>query len=194
MSNNALASFTSSALPAASNLQALSALGRSAKASNDVAYLTFNKFGTWFYGTDKLEVEPEDEFAVNPNSFKCGIIAWENKKPIGEYMNPIAQGMPKPSEEDVDLPWQDQLGVSLKEIGGDEVELEYKSSTNGGKQAIAKLADQIAARADSDPQACIPVVVCETSSYDHKKFGKIITPVLKIVAWLDSEGNEVERC
>lgn len=193
--SNALATFTKSAVPAASGLAALAALGATSKRkSGDMQYLTFSKFGVWTYGQDKQEAEPDDEFAVNPNSFTCGYIAWENKKVVGERMNPITVGMPKLEEMEEGLPWQDQLGVSLKMIGGDEVSLEYKSSTTGGKSAITAIAEAISRRAVSAPESCIPLVRLTKSSYDHKTYGKILTPVLDVIGWLDNEGNVVERC
>ena len=64
-------------------------------------------------------------------------------------------------------------------------QLLYKASSRGGRQAITELLGKIIARGvDGETELC-PIVMLKVDSYRHKKYGKIYTPVLDVIDWMD---------
>jgi hypothetical protein len=55
----------------------------------------------------------------------------------------------------------------------------FSASSDGGRKAIATLALTASKRQDK----ALPIVKLETSSYMHRQFGKVWTPVFTIVGW-----------
>ncbi|MFK7988361.1 MAG: ABC transporter ATP-binding protein, partial [Sandaracinaceae bacterium] len=60
------------------------------------------------------------------------------------------------------------------------------------KKAFTALAQQVVARAQEGLEDVIPVVELEADSYSHSKYGKIHTPVFKVVGWQMVDGAEAE--
>jgi len=161
-------------------------------ASGDFLYLKMTKIGEWVYGAEETEVAEDSVFVVEPSSYAQGYVAWDDGELIDEQM--AAAGQPPIVVADLPaLPagvrWDSQVAFALKGIeGGDKgVQLLYKVSSRGGKTAIAELLAEIIARGKAGNADLCPVVILERSSYKHKKYGKIFTPVLRIDEWLDVE-------
>jgi len=182
-------------------LNAMSRLGQASRNVGGGLFLRFTKQGEWLFGQDQDDVEEGERFAVNPMSFTNGYIGWENGAVVGEHMCSVMDGMPC-SQADLQPiegkgqsdGWSAQLGVAMKSMDGDEpLELQFKATSRGGKQAIGALADEIAARMEMNASSCVPVVELDTDSYKHKQYGKIFTPVLSVVAWADINGAIVEE-
>lgn len=152
-------------------------------------FLRMDKTGNWSYGADGSEIEDE-EFALNPASFQWGYVAWADTRDgapankLDERMGPAHLPMadvgdpPKGSRG-----WEAQLGFSIKGIskGVKDVELQYRSSSDGGKRAVSALANEVAAQ---DKPGLIPIIICESRSYKHASYGKIFAPGFKIVRWV----------
>jgi len=201
--NKALANFFGGGTIA--NVQSLQStmakLGGLSRNTGGGLYLRFTKAGEWLFGSDLEEVGADERFAVNPLSFVNGWIGWQNGSVVGEHMCPVAEGMPC-SEADLDPirssgasdGWSAQLGVTMVSIDEeDPLELIYKATSRGGKQAISGLADEISARMRMDEVSFVPIVMLDADSYKHKSYGTINTPVLRVVAWADMSGNIVEE-
>lgn len=166
------------------------------------AYLIF-KDGVWTYGADREEADPEGLWAVNPLSFQFGYMEWADNEPGSEVMVPAGQHY---SIDDLDLKFDPnkvkdhrvapQASCELKCISGDDIDVEavFKSSTNGGVNAISKLAQAIAAHAATSPDDPVPVVALDSDDYMHKKYGrKTYVPVMdveKFIGWSDVPETE----
>lgn len=188
-------------LPA--NLSQLqSALQRTQEFANQAAsagemYIKMGKDGRWTMGTDELELEEDSEWAVNPMSFATGWSAFDDSgSRVGEQMAALDQ----PPIEAASLPqvagkWAPQIGMSIKCISGEDTGtegLQYQRS-KGGIAAQSELLNQIMTRVEAGEEQCVPIVTMDVTSYKHSKYGKIYTPVFKIVRWTSMEGEGLEE-
>jgi len=159
--------------------------------------LKMDKGGHWVFGADQNEVVDTSTWAVNPFSFIHGYIAWGDGEVLGEKMVSVSQ--PKP-ELDTAPPnakkgWEVQVGLSLKCLSGDDKDMEVRYSTTsaGGKRAVQALAAAIAEQVEKDQSKPVPIVLLKKSSYQHKSYGKIYTPVFEVVEFVSMDGEpEVE--
>ena len=146
-----------------------------------------------------MEPEEDARWAVNPYSFQHGVIQWVDSKVNAEVMVPVTQPMPQKGEpvndsEGKACGFDEQLAFQLQCVSGEDkgVQVLFKSTSVGGKKAVGALATAIAAAAGRGDEAVIPVVLLETSSYQHKKYGKIYTPELSVVEWLTPAGEAAD--
>ena len=176
------------------NLQAAQAM-TPVSTSGDFQYLKMTKVGEWVYGANETEVGKDSAFVIDPNTYSQGFVAWHSGELIAENMS-VAGQPPVVLADCPTLPagvsYDSQVAFALKGIEGEEegVQLLYKVSSKGGKGAIAILLEQIIHRGMAGEETLCPVVVLDTSSYKHKKYGKIYTPVLTVDEWVDLPSGE----
>lgn len=152
--------------------------------------------GKFVYGAESVEVSPDELWAIDPSSFMIGKIGWKGGQVVGEKMFPITSGAmineadltPIDSNNPSDG-WKDQLSVDLKHLA-DGVEVVFKTTALGGKNAIADLAGAIGEHTAQNPALPVAVVKMYADSYSHKQYGKIYTPVFEIVDWVDVHGQK----
>ena len=153
-------------------------------------YLRLNKGGIWLYGKDDIEVEEGSQWAINPNSFALGYIAWaeESSRPLGEEMRPIADDpIVEADLPDVGARWEQQVGMQMVCISGEDKgeEVIFKTSSKGGREGFNTLLRDVMAtlQANQGTDKVVPVVELEVESYKHQKYGTIFKPVFNIVKW-----------
>ena len=158
----------------------------------DFLYLKMTKQGEWVYGAEETEVDPESFFVVDPKTYAQGFVAWDSESGVlvAEEMAVAGQSpiiMANLPELPEGIKWQAQTAFALKGLEGKEKNLQllYKVSSKGGKAAIAISLKQIIDRGKAGNADVAPLVQLESTSYKHKKYGKIFTPVLAIDEWLD---------
>jgi len=156
--------------------------------------LKMDKTGHWVFGADQTEIEEGSKWAVNPFSFVHGFIAWGDGEVLGEKMASVSDPLP---ELDAAPPgakkgWETQVGMSLKCLNGEDVGMEAKFTTTsvGGKRAVQALAVAIAGQVDTDQAKPVPVVELDTEHYQHKSYGRIYTPIFKVLEWVSIDGGE----
>jgi hypothetical protein len=160
------------------------------EASGDFTYLKMTKVGEWVYGADETEVGDNSAFVIDPASYAQGYVAWDDGELVDEKMA-VAGATPVTLADLPELPagvkWGAQVAFALKGIeGADEgMQLMYKVSSRGGKEAVSTLLAAIIKRAHAGESKLCPVVTLETSNYKHKKYGKIYTPTLLVDEWVD---------
>lgn len=162
---------------------------RNAAESGEFQFMKFRKDGVWEFGAEELEVEEDSLWAVHPNSFMEGFIAWGDTEVLGEEMKSMTDG--KPPIMLSDLPpvagrgWQKQLSVVMVCLSGEDegTMAIYKTSSKGGKKELGRLIGEVIKRLGENSKEYVPVVKLEADSYKHKQYGKIFTPELKIVDW-----------
>lgn len=157
--------------------------------------LRMDKTGDWSYGQDVMEVEPEqDEFAINPFSFQHGYICWKDEAVVGERMVPVSEPLPVREElPQTGAAWDEQLRFDLQTVDDENpVELLYKVTSHGGKKAVRKLTQKIVSKIAANSPYIVPVITVGNDYYKHKKYGRIYTPVINVVAWLNLEGEPEE--
>ena len=158
--------------------------------------IKMDKTGHWVFGADQTEIEDDSTWAVNPFSFVHGYIAWGDGEVLAEKMVNVSQPLP---ELDAAPPgakkgWETQVGMSIKCLtGSDEgMEARYTTTSVGGKKAVQALAVAIATQVDKDQDKPVPVVELGKEHYTHKSYGRIYTPVFKVVDWASMDGKAVE--
>ena len=190
MSN--LVKFAQAGLPSVQTLAtSLRTLDSAAPAQS--AILKMDKTGHWVFGADQTEAEDDSRWAVNPFSFVHGFIAWGDGEVLGEKMASVTQPLP---ELDAAPPsskkgWEQQVGLMLKCLTGEDEGLEcrYTTTSVGGKRAVQELAVAIAAQVEKDPTKPVPIVMLGKDHYQHKSYGRIYTPVFKVVEWVSMDGE-----
>jgi hypothetical protein len=115
---------------------------------------------------------------------------------LAEKLVPVTEPLPEleAAPPGAKKGWEPQTGLSLKCISGDDAGMEARFTTTsvGGRKAVQALAVEIAAQVEKDQSKPVPVVKLEKDSYSHKSYGRIYTPVFKVVQWVGMNGNETD--
>lgn len=173
-------------------------------AGGDVSYLKMEKTGQWVFGQDDTPVEPGSLWAVNPQSFMHGYVAWDTDAggaPVKEVMVPVSQPLPAQSSlpplppsarTGKPLEYKEQRAVQLVCVldpgasGTDSDEgmlVEYKQSSVGAMRLFRGLASAILQRVMEGREEIVPIVKLTTEDYKHAQYGRIYNPVMAITEW-----------
>ncbi len=186
-------------LPIPAEIAALATLGQAAVATaGDIgtgeAFGQFTKQGEWIFGQEQIETEEGALWAINPLMLKHGFIHWPDEGRPTEMMVLATQPLPKMADlPHVDGNWDKNAGFqAICRDGEDEgQQVIFKGSSMGFRKAWADVLQAIAKQAVEGAGEVVPVVSLESSSYTHKKYGKIMTPKIVIMSWLTLDGLEV---
>jgi len=155
--------------------------------------IKMDKTGHWVFGADQTEIEDDSTWAVNPFSFVHGYIAWGDGEVLAEKMGSVSQPLP---ELDAAPPgakkgWETQVGFSMKCLDGadKDMEVRYTTTSVGGKKAVQALAVAIATQVEKDQDKPVPVVELGKEHYTHKSYGRIFTPIFKVLEWASMDGS-----
>ena len=158
--------------------------------------IKMDKTGHWVFGAEQTEIEDDSTWAVNPFSFVHGYIAWGDGEVLAEKMVSVSQPLP---ELEVAPPgakkgWETQVGMSIKCLTGADAGMEarYTTTSVGGKKAVQALAVAIATQVEKDQENPVPVVELGKEHYTHKSYGRIFTPVFKVIDWSGMDGKAEE--
>ena len=190
--SNDLINFGGGSLP---SVQSLSTALRAIKEDTGagVTILKMDKTGHWVFGADQTEIEDDSLWAINPFSFVHGYIAWGDGEVLGEKMCSISEPLPEldPAPAGAKRGWEKQVGFSLKCLNGEDEGLDarYTVTSVGGKRAAQELAVAIAEQVDKDQTKPVAVVSLGKEHYQHKSYGRIYTPVFKVVRWASMNGE-----
>ena len=192
MSN--IVTFAGAKLPAVASLSTSLRKLEADVGTPGMVILKMDKTGHWVFGADQTEIEDGSQWAINPFSFVHGFIAWGDGEVLGERMASVSDPLP---ELDAAPPgakkgWETQVGMSLKCLNGEDAGMEAKFTTTsvGGKRAVQALAVAIAGQVDTDQAKPVPVVELDTEHYQHKSYGRIYTPIFKVLEWVSIDGGE----
>ena len=191
MSN--LTTFSAANLPSVQALStALRALETDVGAAG-VVIIKMDKTGHWVFGANQTEVEDDSTWAINPFSFVHGFIAWGDGEVLAEKMGSVSQPLP---ELDAAPPgakkgWETQVGMSIKCLTGEDkgMEARYTTTSVGGKKGVQALAVAIATQVEKDQAKPVPVVELGKEHYTHKSYGRIFTPIFKVLDWVGMDGE-----
>ena len=167
------------------------------QSSGGEIFMKFTKGGEFLMGAESNEVGPDERWAVNPSSFMSGVIGWEDGSVAGEEMYSVMSGKQVDWDALPTIPpgegngWSEQMSVQLKSLDED-IEVLFKTSSNGGRSALAELAGEIGKQLHTNPEAPVAVVSLTNDPYKHKRYGKINKPKFVIEGWLDANGEPVK--
>jgi hypothetical protein len=191
-----LVTFSKANLPAVSSLATSLRTIQSEVGAAGVVILKMDKTGHWVFGADQTEVEDDSLWAINPFSFVHGFIAWGDGEVLGEKMASVSQPLPELEEAPPQAKkgWENQVGMSLKCISGDDkgMEARYTTTSVGGKRSVQTLAVALADQVDKDQTKPVAVVRLKKDHYAHKSYGKIYTPVFEIVEWISMDADATD--
>jgi hypothetical protein len=154
-------------------------------------FLRLSRAGDYIYGPQNVDVQDGSRWAVNLASLEHGWVCWGDGELLGQIMVDVRLPQPARPPAVEGYGFEPQFGMNLACISGDDKGLEviYKNNSLGYKKAFDQLLADIRGRYPVDQQFYWPVLVLETSSYPHKKYGQIFEPIFKIVGWADANGN-----
>tara|TARA_R110000787_G_scaffold69802_1_gene155241 strand:+ start:3050 stop:3685 length:636 start_codon:yes stop_codon:yes gene_type:complete len=161
---------------------------RISSGSSEYPFIKLDKSGDWVFGADAHEVT-DGLWAINPNSFIEGFIAWGEGELLGEEMAPMAGtpiiGSSLPEQEGAKRGWEKQVGFHMVAIAGEYTgqQVIYKTSSKGGVKAVRDIVAKVVNQINGGDDDIVPVVELKSESYKHKQYGKINTPVLSVVHW-----------
>jgi len=69
------------------------------------------------------------------------------------------------------------------------MEARYTTTSVGGKKGVQALAVAIATQVEKDQDKPVPVVELGKEHYTHKSYGRIFTPVFKVLEWVGMDGE-----
>ena len=191
-----LVTFSKANLPAVSSLATSLRTIQSEVGAAGVVILKMDKTGHWVFGADQTEVEDDSLWAINPFSFVHGFIAWGDGEVLGEKMASVSQPLPALEEAPPQAKkgWENQVGMSLKCISGDDkgMEARYTTTSVGGKRSVQTLAVALADQVEKDQNKPVAVVRLKKDHYAHKSYGKIYTPVFEIVEWISMDADATD--
>lgn len=196
--------FNKSGLPAIGSLTKLGAALRNLEREAPqlgVTILKMDKTGHWVFGADQVEVAAKSLWAINPLSFMHGAIAWGDARTVlGEVMVPVTEDIPDlgPAPAGSKKGWEPQSGFSVKCMSGDDkgMEARYSVTSVGGRRAVLELGKKIHDQVGDDevegidPEHPVPVVELDSEFYNHKEYGRIYTPIFRVVKWVGMGGEE----
>jgi hypothetical protein len=159
--------------------------------------IKMDKTGHWVFGADQTEIEDDSTWAVNPFSFVHGYIAWGDGEVLAEKMVNVSQPLPEleAAPPGAKKGWETQVGMSIKCLDGADAGMEarYTTTSVGGKKAVQALAVAIATQVEKDQENPVPVVELGKEHYTHKSYGRIFTPVFKVMSWSSMDGKAIEQ-
>jgi hypothetical protein len=156
------------------------------------------KFGDWRWTTGKEGTEVEKGTELAALSTAAGWVKWANGKPIEYRMREEGRRLPERDElGDLDQseweigpdgnrkdPWQNTRFVYLIDPTSAEA-YTFSTSSWGGRQAVADLAEQIQRMRCGRPGA-VPVVELDAAPMPTK-FGTKSKPFFKVIDWRGGE-------
>jgi hypothetical protein len=153
--------------------------------------------GGWVYGQTNDEVEENSTWAINPMTLEHGWCCWvpgagkEKNTLAGEVMDSMLNPKPACPLPINGIEYKDQRQFDLRCMDGESagVEVVHKITSVGGMRAVDGLLSAIQTQLRNDPAHPCPVVVLETDSYNHDKWGKIYNPIYRIVDWVNMQGE-----
>lgn len=192
---NDLVKFSGGAVPATTDdlLAGLKQTASQVQSSDGVPLLRLLKSGWYVYGPENIEMQEDSKWALNPYSIHHGFCCWVDSELVGEVMVPFTEPLPaKRDLPEYGEPWGQQYAMILRCMSGEDegIQVLYKGSSLGLRNAIRELInEQLIPQITKDPEHCVPIIVFDTTDYQHKKHGQIFTPVLKVVGWASIEGD-----
>lgn len=160
-------------------------------------FLKLGRDGKWTYGADNVEVEKGSAWAINPLSLMHGWVAWERGDnadnsggPENEIM--VMATQPKPPEHELpklakpNSQWAQQYSFSLLCVSGEDKgeQTLFKTNSVGGIAVVDKLLKEIGLQLEADPTKPVPIVVLDSDSYIHKRYGKTYAPIMEVRDWV----------
>jgi hypothetical protein len=165
----------------------------------DGTMLKFTK-GRWTAGKSATDMG-DKELIAHVDQLMYGWTKWEDKKPVDydvgfvrdRYRPPprrqLGDDDPDKWERERD-PWQRSYFLPLTDPTNGDFYV-WSTASDGGKEALADLQDAYADNRELHPKDAhqLPVICLSGDHYNHPDHGRVETPLLDIVRWVDPPKN-----
>jgi hypothetical protein len=167
--------------------------------------LKFDK-GDWYLGQDKEEVPRGAKLAANIMEAEWGWVRWRDGKPVERRMVRIASGAQAATRDalghlDEQLwerdnqgkardPWQFMIEIPAREVAGGKREVLLSGGSRGWEGCCKALFQEFGQQM-REQGGKAPIVELGSDKYEHKQYGIVKTPLLKIVEW--KSATELEQ-
>jgi len=167
------------------------------KQNFDGTILKYTK-GNWTAGKDGIDMNGAQIVAL-VDRLAVGWTKWLDRRPVDYRVGYVAEGFRPPRRQELDMvdettwprdfngdvrdPWQFGLHLPLADLETTEQYI-FSTSSSGGREAIASLADAYANHR-AQGKTTLPLVELNTDSYDHRSYGQVNVPKLDILKWID---------
>jgi hypothetical protein len=172
--------------------------------------------GEYQVGKEEDEIEIGTKMVAIIPSMLHGWIKWEGGHPVAHEMGVVVEGFRLPKREDLGDPeenggWEkDDHGVArdpwqrnalLVMVDEDDNIYTFSTGSKGGLSALGELVAAYCKHARTHPTQ-LPLIEPQSSSYKHTDYGKVHTPVFKVIGWkeqakfmalLDGAGEKEEE-
>jgi hypothetical protein len=161
------------------------------------AYISLLKFTKGEWAVDGEDVEMGTQYIADVPGLEHGYVRFETgQKPV-HHLGLIRNGYRLPprevygeldeSEWEVDKqgnpkdPYQPQFYLPLVNVRTGDT-LHFVTSSDGGQRALAALSKAYSPKRHTSE---LPIISLGVGSYDHDDWGRVLFPVLTVVAWHD---------
>jgi hypothetical protein len=168
-----------------------------ALSGGSTAICKFEK-GDWLLGSEKTDVPNGTLLAVDMMRAEWGWVRWLDNRPVERRMVMVASGTPFVLRSELGHmdealwarddqgrprdPWQSMIEIPAREVSGARREMVLSGGSRGWdgccKELFGTFGEQM-----RENRGKTPIVKLGTSSYDHKKYGRVKVPVLELVEW-----------
>lgn len=159
--------------------------------------LRYNK-GDWLLGETKEPIGPTTPLLANMEEYYRGWIRWHGGAVSDHRIGRVIDNFIVPAREELGNldqgaweadpggamkrdPWQRCVYLCLRNTANDQP-MVFTSTSDGGRRAVAKLAQQFDQQRQKHPDQ-MPLVALASETYHHETFGKIAKPAFKIIGW-----------
>jgi len=162
--------------------------------SNGVDFLSFSgKTGLYSLGRNGDDIDPDQLYLVEPQTFIAGWVCWKNSKPVDRIEWSVLKAREQsvsseeledhgPYRQNAGEGWQQLLGFGL--IGCDAVfsQVQFSSTSKSGRNSIGDLMKEIGIRsASAEPD--MPLIYFGSVEFEAQG-NKNHKPVLNVEAWV----------
>src|SRR5262245_56269589 len=163
--------------------------------------------GNWSAGKDGADMNGAQLTAL-VEQLAIGWTKWIDRRPIDYRVGFVSDGFTPPRRQDLDMqdennwardyegrprdPWQ--FGMHLPLLNEEGEQYIFSTSSQGGRNALANLADAYAdKRMSSNGKNLCPLVELGTESYDHRSYGTVNTPTFDILKWVEPPADAGQK-
>jgi hypothetical protein len=161
--------------------------------------------GNWTAGKESADFNGAQLIAL-VNQLAAGWTKWIDRRPVDYRVGFVSDGFRPPRRQDLDMlsesewpssfsgepkdPWQ--FGMHLPLVDQQGTQFIFSTSSQGGRDAIASLADAYADhRAKGGTE--LPFVELGSDSYDHRSYGAVNVPTLNILEWVSAPADAGQK-
>jgi hypothetical protein len=161
--------------------------------------LTFNKYGEYKAGQEKVEVPLGTRLVVHVPTTLIGYVRWEDNKPVDFRMGLLSEGFVPPKRDELGYldqaqwetfenggvkdPWQLSNQVVMTGVEDSDEVYTFTTSSKTGRSSFGEVSVAYGHHIRQAPDE-YPVVELHRRSYHHRQFGEQRVAVFKIVYWV----------